>query len=280
MSDRGLNPSAMTLHGGSAMTSRTLGFVDHLLCRGRHFQQLGRTHDALRIFTRLAGLRELPAAVAEEAQYRLGELQLRHKKTARARRHLAAALRYAPDNPRYHFLLAQAFDDDRDGEPVRAADHYRDSLAQDSAQPDVLCAYGSLALRLNRTEEALECLRAAAKLAPDDAGILGKVAAGLRTAGHADEARSLLLSARFRHPRDRLYERLWNDYQFHAARRAQADARADGADDRDGPVLLPFVRPEPAPAPRPTVAGRIIRADGPTAGAPPHQGHGARRNAQ
>src|SRR5579862_5926441 len=156
-------PDHHDLHGGSAMTSRTLGLVDHLLSRGRYFQQLGRTLDALRILGRLTGFRELPPAVAEEAQFRLGELQLRRKKHARARRHLAAALRHAPDNPRYHFQLARALESDRDGDLARAAEHYRNSLALDPAQTDCLCAYGRLALRLGRTEEALDCLRAAAR---------------------------------------------------------------------------------------------------------------------
>lgn len=250
------------------MTSTTLGLVDHLLCRGRHFQHLGRTHDALRILGRLAGFRELPAAVAEEAQFRLGELQLRRKKYARARRHLAAALRYAPDNPRYHFRLAQALDNDRDGDLARAAEHYRTSLGLDGTQTDCLCAWGALALRLNRTEEGLECLRGAAELAPDDVKVLAKVVAGLRLANRADEARGLLLAARFRHPRDGRYLKLWNDFQFHAARRAQDAARLGKSFGDGGPVLLPFLRPVREAAPRPAADGKIIRADGPTTPAP------------
>jgi Flp pilus assembly protein TadD len=279
MSLRGVDPISHDLHGGSAMTSPTLGFVDHLLCRGRHLQQLGRNLDALRILARLAGCRELPPAVAEEAQSRLGELQLRRKKYARARRHLSAALRYAPDNARYHFLLARALDNDRDGDPARAAEHYRTSLALDHSQTDCLCAYGELALRLSRTEEGLECLRAAARLAPDDPKVLAQVVAGLRTADRSDEARGLLLAARFRHPRDGRYRRLYDDFQFHAARREQCAARARQAFGDDGPVLLPFVRPpREETAPRPT-DGRIIRADTPASPAP-HLGQTTRVNDQ
>jgi tetratricopeptide (TPR) repeat protein len=252
------------------MTSRTLGLVDHLLSRGRYFQQLGRTQDALRILGRLAGFRELPPPVAEEAQFRLGELQLRRKKHARARRHLAAALRHAPDNPRYHFRLAQALEQDRDGDLARAADHYRSSLALDHSQTDCLCAYGQLALRLGRTEEALDCLRAATRLAPDDLKVLTQAAAGLRKSGRADEARGLLLAARFRHPRDGRYRRLWNDFQFDAARREQDAARAGKAlAGEDGPVLLPFLRPVRPPD------GKVIRADAPAVLAP-HRGQPAR----
>jgi Flp pilus assembly protein TadD len=264
----------MTLHGGSAMTQSTLNFVDSLLSRGRYFQQLGRSHDALCILTRLAGFRDLPAAVAEEVQFRLGELQMRHKKHGRARRHLSAALRYAPENPRYHYLLARVLDDDRDGDLARAADHYRSSLALDSTQTDCLCAYGHLSLRMNRTEEALECLRAAARLAPDDLTVLAQVAAGLRTADRADEARGLLLAARFRHPHDGRYRKLWDDLQFQAARQAQDDDRGERADDE--PVILPFLRAVREDAPRPAAVRKIIRADAPTTVSPPHIGPAVR----
>src|SRR5437660_6973194 len=67
--------SAKTQQGGRVM-SRTLNLCEHLLSQGRHFQQLGVDHRALRSFTRLTGLRELPGPVAEEAQSRLAELLL------------------------------------------------------------------------------------------------------------------------------------------------------------------------------------------------------------
>src|SRR5205085_1183713 len=98
--------------------------------------------------------------------------------------------------------------------------------------------------------------------------VLAQVVAGLRTANRADEARSLLLAARFRHPHDRRYLKLWNDFQFHAARREQDDVRVGQASGDDGPVLLPFVRPTGESSPRTVVAGKIIRADGPTTPAP------------
>ncbi len=200
--------------------------------------------------------------------------ELRRKKYQRARRHLAASLRYDPENPRYHFLLGQAFDNERHGDLARAAEHYRRSLAADPTQADCLCALGTLALRLNRTEEGLENLRAVARQAPDDLALLARVAAALRTANRADEARSLLLAARFRHPRDGRYLQLWNDSQFHAARRDQAIAQASGNSQDDAPVLLPFRRPPVESAARPIGRGKIIRVDGP--GTPtPHIGPAA-----
>ena len=162
--------------------STTLNLADHLLARARYRQHLGRHRDALRLLTSLTRLRDLPAAVAEEVQFRLGQICLRLGKPRRARRHFAAALHHRPDSPRYHFFLGRALDADRDGDPGRAAEHYRTSLDLDGTQADVLYHFGSLALRLGRADEALPCLRAAAAQAPDDPRLLAKVATALRTA--------------------------------------------------------------------------------------------------
>src|SRR5262249_31788289 len=106
--------------GGSAM-SRTLNLAAHLLARGRSLQELGRDDDALDILGRLACFRELPAAVAEETQARLGELHLRRRRFRKAGRCLTAALAHRPNNARYHYLLASALDAPDKGEPERAA---------------------------------------------------------------------------------------------------------------------------------------------------------------
>ena len=52
----------------------TLNLVEHVLAMGRRYQELGRHRDALALFTRLSGFRELPADAAEEAQARLAAL--------------------------------------------------------------------------------------------------------------------------------------------------------------------------------------------------------------
>jgi tetratricopeptide (TPR) repeat protein len=253
------------------MMSTTLNLVEHLLNRGRFFQQLGRSHDALRILSRLGAFRELPPAVAEETRFRLGELLLGRRKYHKARRHLAVALCYGPENARCHFLMARALEGGRDGDRERAAEHYRKALELDPTQTDCLCSWGKLAVRLGRSEEAIESFRAAVAQAPDSIKVLKEAVAGLREAGRADEARGLLLAARFRQPRDSRYLKLWNDFQFQRARRQQqaarrAQARADRND--EGPVLLPFVRPEGAAASTVRVAGKILRHDGPSSPTP------------
>src|SRR5262249_47820973 len=169
-------------HGGSAM-SRTLNLVDGLLLMGRRHQQLGRTRDALTIFARLASFRELPREVAEETQVRLGEIQLRRRKYRRARRHLAVALRYDPDNARYHYLLATALRKLGEDHWDRAATHYRRSLALAPDQDECLTEFGVFAVRLGHAEEGLRWLRQAVERKPADPDVLSKLVEGLRLAG-------------------------------------------------------------------------------------------------
>src|SRR5262249_4974 len=129
-----------------------------------------------------------------------------------------------------------------------AAEHYRKSLQLDPRQPRCLGEFGLLALRLGQTEEGLTCLRRAVELAPDDADAVGRLVKGLEHLDGPDEARAILRAALFRNPRDSRFRKLWNDFRFQQLREAQETERhrkalVDSAG--DGPVLLPFVRPEP-----------------------------------
>src|SRR5258708_4561500 len=135
--------------------SRTLNLCDHLLSQGRHFQQLGVDHLALRSLTRLARLRELPPPIAEETQSRLAELLLKQGKFTQARRHLAAALAHQPDNAAYHHLMAVALEEDPKGDRDLALEHYRRSVEFDADNPYYHCDAVLFALRHGATDEAL-----------------------------------------------------------------------------------------------------------------------------
>jgi tetratricopeptide (TPR) repeat protein len=251
--------------------SRMLNMAGRLLAMGRHFQALGRDHDALQTFARLASLRDLPGVVAEETQARLGELCLHGKQFRRARRHLTAALTHAPDSARYHYLLATAADGDDRPNPERAAEHFRKSLELDPNQPRCLGEYGLLALRLGRIDEGLDCLRRGAELAPDDPDAVGRLVTGLQELDEDDEARQVVRAALFRNTRDPRFRRLWDDFQFQRLHDEQAAARrgvAASGRAADGPDVLPFVRPEPSPTAPPRQ--RTIRRDRPSAPAGPH----------
>jgi tetratricopeptide (TPR) repeat protein len=236
---------------------------------GRRHQQQGRARDALTILARLASFRELPRQVAEETQARLAEIQLRRRKYQRARRHLAVALRYDPDNAHYHHLMASTLRGLGEDHWDRAAEHYRRSLALAPEQIDCLTEFGLFAVRLGHADEGLRCLRQAVEQKADNPDVLSKLVEGLRLAGRGDECRAELRAALFRNPRDRRFRQLWADFQFRQLRQEQWERlrRDRGAAD-DGPVLLPFVLPErPVPADGET---RDLRHDGPSTVPPPH----------
>jgi Tfp pilus assembly protein PilF len=248
----------------------TLNLVEHVLAMGRRYQDLGRHRDAVRLLTRLSGFRELPAGAAEETQARLAEIHLKHRRFVKARRHLAAALHHNPGNARYHYLMAAALHADDRGDLQRAATHFRKALQLDPSNARCLAEYGLLALRLGRTDEGLSRLHQAAECAPDDPGVVGKLAKGLRLAGKGEEARKALRAALFRNPRAPRFRKLWTEFQLESLRRREATRTAGAEDEGGGPVLLPFVRVVPS-APAAEVSPTILRAD---------EGRGPRRSDQ
>jgi tetratricopeptide (TPR) repeat protein len=246
--------------------SRTLNLVDSLLLMGRRHQQLGRTREALTLLVRLAGFRELPPSVAEEAQARLGEIQFKRRKYHRACRHLTIALRHDPENAHYHRLMGATLRQQDEDQWDRAAEHYRRSLQIEPDCVTCLIEFGLFAIRLGHVEEGLGHLRRAVELRPGDPEAAGKLAEGLRLAGRPDEARTALQAALFRNPRDHRFRQLWANFQFRQLRRQQA--RELLASDDDGPVLLPFVLSERPSSRR--GRGKILRHDDPAPLTPPH----------
>lgn len=241
--------------------STSLPFHHRLMDRGRHLQSLGLVQEAVRFWGRVADMKSLPAALAEEAHSRLGEMQLERGKHSRARRHLAAALAHQPDNPHYHFLLAQAIEEDPKGDVEKALQHYRRALRADGDQPSYLGAFGRLAVELGKDEEGTQALRRAAELAPDDPDVILLVVDGLG-AIQPDEAQAILRLSLFRNPRNSRFRKLWSDFQFQRLRAVQEASHSPPCLD-EGPTVLPFVpriagdgkqarwRRHPAGAPRP-----------------------------
>jgi Flp pilus assembly protein TadD len=247
--------------------STMLKLVDQLLSRGQNFQRIGRDHDALQVFNRLAGFRDLSPAVHEEVLSRLSEILLSEGRFTKARRHLTALLVQCPGNARYHYLMASAYDGDERADPHRAAEHYKKSLELDPNQPRCLGEYGLLALELGQTAEGLKSLRRAVELAPADPGALSRLVEGLRQEGRDDEAREALLAARFRNPRDSRFVKLWNDFQFQILHAEQRSNRVNLARLEPAPShILPFVRP----AETERDGERIVRRDPATLPQPPH----------
>jgi tetratricopeptide (TPR) repeat protein len=226
------------------MMSRTLNLADRVLALGRNFQELGRDGDALRLLDRLASWRELPAEIAEQTHARLAEIHLRHSQYAQACRHLEAVLGHRPENARYHYRLAVAFDGDKKSRNQIAYEHYRRSLELDPTQVDCLSDFGLLALKVGKEQEGLRALRRAVELAPDDPNAVGKLADGLRRCGRLKEAERALRRGLFRNPRSGAFHKLWNDMRFQRAYEAQQAGPhyGDVRSEMDEPVLLPYLR--------------------------------------
>jgi tetratricopeptide (TPR) repeat protein len=251
--------------------SRTLNLVERVLARARHLQQLGVEDQALQALGELSRLADLESEVAEEVQSRLAELLFARGKHRKARRHLAAALAHQPDNAHYHHLMAKAIEADVHCNPARALAHWRRALELDADQPRYLSDFGLLAVREGQTEDGLAALRQAHKLAGDDPEVLASVTEGLCHAGLAEEARAMLLAARFRNPRDLAIQQLWNDFQYqqlHAQQAAVRRERLAGSPESE-PRLLPFVRPLPGTTPAGS-GGHILRRDRRGRRGPPH----------
>jgi Tfp pilus assembly protein PilF len=253
--------------------SMRLNLVDAIFNRGEKLHKLGRTADAQQILLRLAEFRSLPSEVAEMSQALLAEDYLKQNRFRKARRCLTSALEHRPDCARYHYLMAQAWENDDRGDDQKASEHYERSLQLDPEQPDCLSRAGMLLVEMGQAEEGLRRLRQAVELAPTDPALVERMVAALLLDDQAEEARAALLAARFRNARDNRFLKLWTDFQFQELRRRQrAEKLAMLPDDEEeSPSLLPFVRIErvAATAARPPIA-KIIRKDPPTPAAPPH----------
>jgi tetratricopeptide (TPR) repeat protein len=251
-----------------------LNLVDSLLEKSQQMHKLGRAGDAEQILRSLGEFRKLPAEVAEMSQAMLGEIYLKRRRFRRARRCLTAALSHRPDCALYHYQIAQAWREDDKGDNERAIEHFERSLELDPEQPVCQGELGLLLIEMGRVEEGLDHLRRAVNCAADDPSLVGRLVTGLRLANRTEEARAMLLAARFRNARDPRFQKLWTDFQFQELRRQQEMAKLQGENGpaEEEPVLLPFVMPaQNADARKRTPVGKIIRQDSPTSPHAPHQ---------
>lgn len=248
---------------------RTLNLCECLLAMGRDFQSSGRLIEASRVLKRLAGFRDLPVPVAEETHARLAAIYLEQTEYRQARRHLTSLLFYRPSHALYYYQLATALHLDPEGDGARAARYYRQALQLDPEQPRWWLDYGFLMLQIGKLKKGLTAIRKATSLAPDEPSILARAVEGLGLANRTKEARSLLRAARFRHPRDERFRKLWNDFEFRRVHDEQMPTAAIAE-----PVILPFVVKAGLPI-QPQAPGRIVRMD--AASKPkPHLGKRAR----
>jgi len=241
--------------------STTLNLADRILDTACNLHHLGRSHDAAQLLNRLASWRDLPRDCAEEAHVRLAEIHLEFEQPKQARRHLAIALALEPECAHYYYLMAVALEDDPKCDPRRADAPYRRCLALDPDHAEYQCDYGVYAVQQGRTRAGLAALRRAAALALDDPDMLGRVAAGMRRADRADEAKELLRAALFRNPHDQRFRNLWSKHQFDLLHAAQQEPSQRWTTAADAPTILPFRKPKKRTQ---EVGGKTIRTDGPS----------------
>lgn len=216
--------------------SKTLNLSECLLAMGRELQDQGRTREAAKLFTRLVNFRDLDAHMAEDVRARLADLLLSDRQFKAARRHLSVLMCSRPGNAKYFYQFALALHRDPQGDPHRAVDYYTKALDLDPAQPKRWSAYGKLLTDIGNMPEAVAALQQAYELDADNPVIVGRYVEALALDEQLDVAHSVLRAARFAHPRDGRFRKLWNDFQH---RRAAEQQRRPAFDE---PVLLPFVR--------------------------------------
>src|SRR4051794_2087555 len=201
------------MQGGSTM-GRTLNLCECLLQMGRDWQSAGRLVEAARVLQRLAGFRDQPAAIAEETHSRLATIFLQLRDFKKARRHLTAVLFFRPSHAPYYYQLASALHHDDGADPLRAVRYYRQALRLDPDQSRWWADFGRLLLQVGKPQKGVAALKKAYRLDPDDPAIVARFVEGLCLADRAGEARKILREARFRHPHDARFRKLWNDFQF------------------------------------------------------------------
>lgn len=232
----------------------TLNLSECLLAMAVEAQDQGRSRDACNILQRLVSFRDLPRSMAEECHARLSELLIADKQFGNARRHLAILMCLRPSHGKYYYLFAKSLHRDSKGDPDRAAEYYKKALDLDPTQSKWWSSYGKLLTEIGQTTDAIDSLTYAHELSEHDPVILRRLVEALCLNDQESEARELLRTARFEHPRDDRFRKLWNDFQYQNAVKSQDRDRADD------PVLLPFVRVA-TKTPGQSSPGQIMRID-------------------
>ena len=217
--------------------STTLSCFAYLFEKGRHLEQLGFFAQACRVYQKLLDLEPESAKLVQETRTRLGRCQLSWGQSAEAQETLGYVLEEEPSNASAHNLLALSIDTEEDGDPDQAAEASEQAVQFDPKNADYLLDWAKRLQTRGDKTEALAMLRRALKAGEDNPAIVGQVAQGMRELGQANEAKQVLLTARFRNGHDRRFLSLWSDHQFQLACRTQ---RVPVGADGDGTEILPF----------------------------------------
>jgi tetratricopeptide (TPR) repeat protein len=230
----------------------------HLLRRGQLLVTIGRVRAARAMLRRLLTRPEVPSTSQAEANRVLGDLECAAGRFRRARRYFAAAIGLRPYVAELYLRFAAAVEADPKANPRKGLAALRRAICLEPQEPGHWTARGRLALRAGDTKQARAAFRRAARLHPETVTVLAEIVDGFVATGRENEARRVLIAARFRAPTDAGIAQLWNQFRFDCLRLEQARAGRGARSGAD--MILPF--PEPVvssgPAEGPTV---VIRAD-------------------
>ena len=218
-----------------------INLFDRLLTQGRRLIFAGRMMEARRRLEKLLAFPEVPESVRIEAHQLLADIQLDNQCYRKSRRHLLAALGLAPSCAETLYRLAVNLDLDPDADPKRAAKYYRKALKLKQDEPRYWSSYGQICLRLGKEKAAYGAFVAAADLAPMDTEVIEEIADGLCFADREEDARSVLMAARFRLGHDAELEGIWNRFRFLQLQRKQQSDRRGRALAEGEAVVLAFV---------------------------------------
>ncbi len=215
--------------------SRMLSLLDGGLATAAHQFRTGRPQHAAATLDCLRGgagdtaqavtvLRAAAAVAASAERYR------------RARKLLRDAIALAPTDAAVWFEMGRAYEDDPRGDDRKAARRYKKAAQLNADEPKYKAVLGRAMVRINEVGSGVRQLCRAADAAPTDADVLGVVAEGLREAGRAELAFSLLSKARFLAPNDRGIEHLWTRAKFDMLAQRQKGGRTNS------PASIPMLR--------------------------------------
>jgi tetratricopeptide (TPR) repeat protein len=219
----------------------SINLLERLLSQGRRFFFMGRHVESRRRLEKLLALPDVPEHQRIEAHQLLADIHLDAQCYRKARRHLIAALGLRPNCAETLFSLGVTLDMDPDVDPKRAAKYFKKALENKPDEPRYWSGYGQVCLRLGKEKAAYGAFVAAADLAPNDADVLDEITDGLCFLGKEEDARSVLMAARFRLGHSAELDQLWNRFRFLQLHRKQQASIRRKALDAGEAVILPFV---------------------------------------
>ncbi|MCE9534456.1 MAG: hypothetical protein K8T89_25545 [Planctomycetes bacterium] len=239
----------------------SINLLDRMLTRSRQMLDMGRRVEARRRLDKLLTFPDVPETIRIEAHRLLGEIHLDAQCFRRARRHLLAALGLAPNDAETHYQLGVALDLDPDIDPKRAAREFKKALELKPDEARYWSGYGQICLRLGREKQSFGAFAAAADLAPMDLEVVDEIIDGLCFLGREEDARSVLMSARFRFGHSEDLEQLWNRFRFLQLHRKQQASKRRLAMQQGEAVILPFVSSKESTVPKVEGEPGILRFD-------------------